>query len=96
VPLGVVAAIAVAAFFAHGAPAPVWPDAMGGLPRDIASLRITQAWHAEQVATGLFSRNTCWAALRAFSLLGCALTATAIAASLRSPARSRIPSPAPA
>jgi hypothetical protein len=96
IPVSVLAAIGVACIFAHAYPAPVWPDAMRALPRDIVTADIASAWHSEQHATGLISHNVVWAALRLLSLLGCALTATAIAASSKYPADSRISSPVPA
>lgn len=92
----VVALIGIAAVFAQSQSAPVWPDAMGALPANIAHLDIAGAWEAQQRATGLFAHNGVWAALRAFSLLGCALIAAAMTVSLKSPADSRSPSPVPA
>jgi hypothetical protein len=92
----VIGAIVLAAAAAHAHPAPVWPDAMGALPRGAQRTDVAAAWHAQQLATGLMVQNVVWAALRMLSLLGCAVTATAIAASLKSPADSKTPSPAPA
>lgn len=92
----IIALIGIAAVFAQSQPAPVWPDAMGVLPRNIAHLDIASAWEAQQRAAGLFVHNGVWAALRALSLLGCALTAGAMTLSLKSPADSRSPSPVPA
>jgi hypothetical protein len=96
VPGAVLALIGIASLAAHAHPAPVWPDAMGALPRDIASMDISHAWNAEQRATGLFGRDAIWSALRLLSLAGCALTATAIAVSSRYPAGSKKPLPAQA
>jgi hypothetical protein len=62
-------AIALAAVAAARHPAPVWPDAMPPVARYF--LGAAQAWHAEQVATGLLARNVTWASLRALSLFGC-------------------------
>lgn len=95
-PAAVLVCVAGAAFFAGGHPAPVWPDAMGLLPHGIANFTIAAAWEAQQRANGLFAQSGVWAALRALSLLGCALTAGAITLSLKSPADSRSPSPVPA
>lgn len=55
---------------------PVWPAAMGALP-NLSGYSASAVWHAEQVATGLFARNTIWALLRCASLAGCALLAFA-------------------
>jgi hypothetical protein len=96
VPLALLAAIGVASIFAHAHPSPVWPDAMGALPPNIARMDIASAWHAQQDAAGLLQQNPVWAALRMLSLLGCALTVSAIALSSRYPARSEVSSPAPA
>jgi hypothetical protein len=94
VPAGAIALIAIAAAVVHQYPLGVWPDAMGALPKDAASLDIASAWNAQQRATGLFARQPVWALLRLFSLGGCALTAYAIALSSKSPADSKNPSPA--
>jgi hypothetical protein len=96
VPGIVLAAIGAAALFASAHPAPVWPDAMHQLPATASANDISSAWNQEQRATGLFAANFVWAALRLCSLLGCVLTACAIALSLKSPERSKSPSPAPA
>lgn len=96
VPAGLLAVIAVAASFAQAHPAPVWPDAMRGLPHDIASVDIASAWKAQQRATGLLAQEPAWAALRLLSLFGCGLSAAAIALSSRSPAGSKNPLLAPA
>lgn len=95
-PGAVLALIGIAAFVAHAHPAPVWPDAMGSLPRDIARMDISHAWNAQQQATGLFRQDAIWSALRLLSLAGCGLTAAAIAVSSRYPAGSRSPLPGPA
>lgn len=95
IPVCVLALIGIAAIFAHAHPAPVWPDAMRALPHGIERLDIASAWNAQQRATGLFARDPVWAALRLLSLLGCALTAGAVAVSSRSAADSRTSSPVP-
>ncbi len=56
---------------------PVWPDAMGTLPPHVAALSAAAAWHAEQIATGLFTRHAFWSVLRCASLAGCVLLAYA-------------------
>jgi alpha-1,2-mannosyltransferase len=94
IPAGILALIAAAAIPAHLHPAPIWPDAMRALPQGGAN--IAAVWHQEQAATGLFARDGIWAALRAGSLLGCALVSYAAALSSRLTARSRSPLPAPA
>ena len=91
IPACALALIAVAALVARAHPAPVWPEAMGALPHAIAALDITDAWHAQQHATGLLAQQPLWAALRLLSLIGCALTAAAVAASSRYPADSKNP-----
>ncbi len=96
VPAAALAFIGVAAAFAHAHPAPVWPDAMKTLPNTIRAVDVARAWGIEQHATGLFTRDAVWAVLRALSLAGCVLTATAIALSSRYPAGSRNPSRVPA
>jgi hypothetical protein len=96
VPAVALALIGGAALLAHAHPAPVWPDAMKALPSGVEHTDISAAWNAEQRATGLFTRDPVWAALRLFSLLGCALTAAAVAVSSRSLADSRTSSPVPA
>jgi hypothetical protein len=90
-PVVALALIGGAAAFAHAHPAPVWPDAMAALPHNIAQVDIAQAWSAQQRATGLIKPDATWAFLRMLSLLGCGLTASAIAASSRSPAGSKNP-----
>ena len=85
--------IGTVSILAHAHPAPVWPDAMRALPPNVQSLTIAGSWAAQQHATGLFDVEPVWAALRALSLLGCALTAIAVYASSRYPARSRSPLP---
>ena len=94
IPAGMLALIAAAAIPAHLHPAPIWPDAMHPISEGGAS--IAAVWHQEQAATGLFARNAVWSALRAGSLLGCALLTYAAALSSKSTARSRSPLPAPA
>lgn len=93
VPASMLLFIACASIFAHAHPAPVWPDAMRALPANIQSLDVSSAWAVQQRATGLLDQQAVWAALRALSLVGCALTAVAVYASSRSPARSRNPLP---
>lgn len=95
-PGGMLVIIALTAAFARMHPAPVWPDAMRALPPNIAAMDIASAWNAQQRASGLLAQEPAWAVLRGFSLLGCALTAAAIARSSKSPADSRNPSPVPA
>lgn len=95
VPFAALVLIGVAAIAAHAHPAPVWPDAMHALPPGIDRMDIATAWNAEQRAAGLFARDPVWAALRLLSLLGCALTACAVAVSSKSTADSRKPLPVP-
>jgi hypothetical protein len=95
-PASILALIGIAAIFAHAHAAPVWPDAMRTLPPGIESMDIASAWNAQQRAAGLFQHDWVWAALRALSLLGCALTAAAVMLSSKSPADSRTSSPVPA
>lgn len=94
IPAGALALIAAAAIPAHLHPAPIWPDAMHTVTEGGTS--IAAVWHQEQAATGLFARDAIWAALRAGSLLGCALLSYAGVLSSRLTARSRSPLPAPA
>lgn len=95
-PAAALAVIGAAALLVHAHPAPVWPDSMGALPAHVDTMDIERAWNAEQGATGLLAQNALWASLRLLSLLGCTLTAAAIAISSRYPAGSRSPSPVPA
>lgn len=78
VPLAALAAIGIAAWFAQTHPAPVWPDAMSALPKNVRVLPIAAAWHEEQAATGLFARSAFWAFLRCGSLTGCVLLTYAV------------------
>jgi len=72
---------------------PVWPDAMTlGLAH---GTNIAAVWHAEQLATGLFARDTMWALLRCASLAGGGLLVYAALVSSRLPADSRTSSTAP-
>ena len=59
------------------APAPVWPDAMHGVPA--LTGRVAAIWHDELQRTGQFAAQPLWAALRSLTLLGCALLAWATA-----------------
>jgi hypothetical protein len=76
--------------------APVWPDAMGPLPADIATRDIAAAWAQQQRSAGLFAQNPAWAALRMLSLSGAAMLTAAVALSSKSPADSKRPLRAPA
>lgn len=96
IPVCVLAAIAVAGVFAQAHPSPVWPDAMSALPANVRTMSVASAWHAEQAATGLLSRNGAWALLRLLSLLGCALLVSAVWLSSRSTVDSKNPLPVPA
>jgi hypothetical protein len=96
VPAAALLLIGGASILAHAHPMPVWPDGMHALPRDAARLDIAQAWNAEQRATGLFARDPAWAMLRLLSLLGCAVTAVAVAVSSKSAPDSRTSLPVPA
>ena len=58
-------------------PAPVWPDAMHGIPS--LSGPVAGIWHEELQRTGQFAVQPLWAALRALTLTGCALLAWASA-----------------
>ncbi len=80
---------------AHAHPMPVWPDAMAPLGSSAHFTNIATVWHAEQVATGLFARDTMWAVLRCASLAGCGLLVYAAIIHSRSPADSRTSSPGP-
>lgn len=66
-------------FAAHAlsvhAPAPVWPDAMRGVPA--LGAPVANVWHDELQRTGQFAVQPLWAALRALTLAGCALLAWA-------------------
>lgn len=95
-PAAVLVLIAGASILASIHPAPVWPDAMGALAHNVAAMDLASAWNAQQRAAGLLQPEPVWALLRCFSLLGCALTALAIALSWRYPAGSKSPSPAQA
>ncbi|MGC1381587.1 MAG: hypothetical protein WA814_11270, partial [Candidatus Baltobacteraceae bacterium] len=75
IPLGALLAIAAWAAAIH--PAPVWPDALGPF-HAFPGATAAEVWLAEQRATGLMAAQPAWAALRALSLLGCALLAYAI------------------
>ena len=85
--------IVLGGFVARTHGMPVWPDAM---PLGVAHLsNIATVWHAEQLATGLFARDTMWALLRCASLAGCGLLVYAALLSSRSPADSRTSSTVP-
>jgi hypothetical protein len=75
VPAAILLLVTATGMFAGTHVMPVWPDAMGALPPRIVALSASAAWHAEQVATGLFTRNAFWSLLRCASLAGCALLA---------------------
>jgi len=79
VPAFVAGMIATAAVLASTHPVPVWPDATAALPAGIETWRLSDAWHAEQSATGLFAREPFWAALRLLPLIGCAMLAACAA-----------------
>jgi hypothetical protein len=80
------------AAYAH--PMPVWPDGMAPLGSSTLLTNVAAVWHAEQLATGLFARDTLWALLRYASLAGCGLLVYAAIINSRSPADSRTSSPA--
>lgn len=88
VPAAIVVLIALAGVAARAHAMPVWPEAMGTLPK-LAGGNSAEVWHAEQLATGLFARDAFWALLRALPLAGCALLAYAAAISSRCLADSR-------
>ncbi len=87
--------IVAAGIFARTHLMPVWPDAMASPPPDVAGVTAAAAWHAEQVATGLFARDAFWALLRCASLAGCALLAYAAWISSKCPVDSRTSSAVP-
>jgi hypothetical protein len=93
-PLAVLLLLIVCAVVAHGAPAPIWPDAMHG--NVATNLSSAATWNDEQRATGLLDRNAFWALLRAASLCGCLVLALAGIASSKGPAGSRKSSRVPA
>jgi len=78
---------------AHAHPMPEWPDAMAPLGSSAHLTNIAAVWHAEQMATGLFARDTMWALLRSASLAGCGLLVYAAIVNSRSPADSKTSSP---
>jgi hypothetical protein len=78
VPAAILLLVIATGIFAGTHVMPVWPDAMGALPPYIAALNASAAWHAEQLATGLFTRNAFWSLLRCASLAGCALLVYAV------------------
>jgi hypothetical protein len=75
--LPVAALFAGAAWLAAQHVAPVWPDSLGAF-RALPGQEIAAVWAAEQRASGLLAMVPAWGALRALSLLGCALLAYAI------------------
>lgn len=75
VPIAVLPVALLAHVLALNAPAPVWPDAMRAGTR--ISADIAQTWHAELSASGQFTVQPLWAALRLLTLAGCALIAWA-------------------
>jgi hypothetical protein len=58
-------------------PAPIWPDALGAFHAAPAD-SVAAIWHDEQLHSGLLAQSAAWALLRALSLAGCGLLATAI------------------
>jgi hypothetical protein len=94
-PTGVLALIGIAAMYAQGHPAPVWPDALHALPAMRGS-DPAGVWHAEQLASGLLQADPFWALLRCASLAGCVTLVYACILSSRSPVGSKSPLPAPA
>jgi hypothetical protein len=87
-PVVILVLIAGAGVFAASHPMPVWPDAMTPLPPNAAGLGAAAAWHAEQIATGLFARDAFWSLLRCASLAGCALLIRAAWVNLFKPQQS--------
>jgi hypothetical protein len=67
---------AVAAWLATQHPIAVWPDALGAFHASGSSA--AAVWHGELQRNGLFLVDPAAALLRALSLLGCALLATAV------------------
>lgn len=92
VPAAALTLLVLAAFLAHTHPLGVWPDAMGALPKNVASLDIASAWNAQQRASGLFVQQPVWALLRLLSLIGCGCTAGAVVLSSKLTADSKSPS----
>ncbi len=58
---------------AQSQPAPVWPDAMRPLPVFPTDATSATIWRAEILNSGLLILSPFWGALRALSLLGCAV-----------------------
>jgi hypothetical protein len=75
--LPVAALFTGAALLAAHHPLPVWPDSLQAFQAN-PNASIAQVWLAEQRAGGLLAVEPMWAFLRAPSLLGCALLASAI------------------
>jgi hypothetical protein len=75
--IGVAVAIGAAYFIAVRNPVPVWPDTLGAFHAPLTT-GVASIWLAEQRAAGLTAAVPAWGILRAMSLLGCALLATAI------------------
>jgi hypothetical protein len=77
VAVGLVLLAGGAAIIALRHPAPIWPDALPIIhyPADATAAEV---WRVEQLASGLLATVPAWGALRALSLLGCALLAYAI------------------
>jgi hypothetical protein len=94
-PVVILLLIAGAGIFAASHVMPVWPDAMTPLPPNAAGLGAAAAWHAEQMATGLFARDAFWSLLRCASLAGCALLIYSAWISSKYPADSRTSSAVP-
>lgn len=90
----VLCGVVVAGILARSHSLAVWPDGMHLLPAAIAGPNIAAVWHAEQAATGLFTRNAFWALLRCASLAGPGLLAYAVISS-RSLADSKTLAPVP-
>jgi glycosyl transferase family 87 len=84
-PLSVVALVAVAGALAAQHPLPVWPYALPAEFHAPASLDATGVWGLEQRASGLARADWTAAALRALSLVGCAVLWVTALAVLRYP-----------
>jgi len=86
-----IALVILAGLAAQGHPAPIWPDAMSA-PASLHTNSSAAVWASEQLLSHQFDRSALWAALRAMTLVGCALLAYV---SWRSLADSRTPSTVP-
>lgn len=69
--------VIAAAMFAHGHPAPVWPDTLPPHWQPPAAAGVTEVWSLEQRAGGLDATNPIWSVLRALTLLSAALLGVA-------------------